>query len=87
MSVFANNIEAMGFDKSGWALIETSADGNTIYMGKPMTADAKPDEPVWTLKCVATAKNENGNEFTQIQFAYKCKWDERASKSIKWKYF
>lgn len=87
MSRFANNMEAMGFDKSGWALVETSADGNVIYMGKPITADAKPDEPVWTLKRIVTTKNENNNELVQIHVAYKCKWSERASKSIIWKYF
>ena len=51
-------MEAMGFDKSGWVIVETSADGNTTYMGKPMTPDAKPDEPIWSIKRIVT--NEKG---------------------------
>lgn len=85
MSVFANNMEAMGFDKSGWVFIETSADGNTIYMGKPMTADAKPDDPVWTIKRIVT--NEKGGIQTiEIRVEHRAKWIDKEKLSYD-KYF
>jgi|GEM_PF-4876357 len=85
MSGFANNMEAMGFDKSGWALVETSADGNVIYMGKPITADAKPDEPVWSIKRIVT--NEKGGIKTiETRIEHRAKWIDKESYSYD-KYF
>lgn len=80
MSIFANNIEAMGFDKSGWVIVETSADGNTTYMGKPMTPDAKPDEPVWSIKRIVT--NEKGGIKTiETRIEHRVKWIDKENYS------
>jgi hypothetical protein len=45
---FGNNIERMGFEKSGWSLIETYPDG-TVYKGKTSNPDAMIDEAVWCI--------------------------------------
>lgn len=69
MSGFANNIEAMGFDKSGWALVETSADGNTIYMGKPRFKDVSEDDCVWYIKRVVKKTSSSGVETIETKTA------------------
>lgn len=69
MSGFANNIEAMGFDKSGWVLVETSADGNTTYMGKPRFDDAAEDDFVWYIRRIVKRTSSSGVETTEIKTA------------------
>lgn len=83
---FANNIEQMAYDKSGWSLIETSADGKYIYMGKPKTETALPDEPVWFIKRIVTIEGKDGSQTIEIKYGPKnSKWDER--ENLTYKYF
>lgn len=84
---FGNNIEAMGFEKSGWSLIETSANGKTIYMGKPTKPDAKPEDPVWLIKMIFMTENKDGSTTVEIKYTEtsRNKWSDRAS--LIYKYF
>ena len=71
---FANNIEAMAFEKTGWAIIETMEDGTT-YMGKPTTEDANLDDAVWVIKRIIT-NVKSGVKTITIGIA-RGKWTER----------
>lgn len=66
---FGNNIEAMGFEKSGWSIIETSADGSTIYMGKPKFEGADTRENVWYIRRITTETDGQGKEIVTIMNA------------------
>lgn len=83
-----NLIESMALDKSCWALVETASDG-TIYMGKPSTEDAKEDESVWYIKRIEKSHTEEGDiiETKIASPAWGCKWTERKTEGISWKYF
>lgn len=82
---FGNNIEAMGFEKSGWSKIATSE--NTTYMGKPMTPDAKDDDPLWTVKKIFNeGTGKDGFEYITITYSQsRVKWSDRAK--LTYKYF
>lgn len=83
---FGNNIEAMGFEKSGWSLVEVSPDKCTIYKGKTFKEDAKPDEPVWFIMRIKIANGKDGTQTIQTEFSStnKNKWDDR--KNLTYKY-
>lgn len=77
---FGNNIEQLGFEKSGWVIIDQSADGNTVYMGKPSTADAKPADAAWHIRKVTTEVQDDGSQLIMTQHAEphgKCVWADR----------
>jgi hypothetical protein len=77
---FGNNIEQLGFEKSGWVIIDQSADGNTVYMGKPSIADAKPADAAWHIRKVTTETQKDGSVLTIIQHSEphgKCVWADR----------
>lgn len=79
MSIFANNMEAMAYDHSGWAIIEESADGNTFYFGKPLVKKAEEHDAVWTIKKVVTSKTSDGRKIVKTYMAagkYNI-WEER----------
>ncbi|MBR4155561.1 MAG: hypothetical protein IKU01_02500 [Bacteroidales bacterium] len=82
---FGNNIEAMGFEKSGWSKIATS--DNITYMGKPMTPDALDDDPVWTIKKIEKGgTGKDGFEYITITYSQnRVKWNER--EKLTYKYF
>lgn len=76
---FVNNIEAMASEKSGWAIIDQSADGSVIYMGKPASDSVKLSDNAWLIKKITTTTNEDGS-IIKTQYAeprYKCSWNER----------
>lgn len=78
--IFGNNIEQMGFEKSGWVIVDQSADGNTVYMGKPSTADAKPADAAWHIRKVTTEVQTDGSQLIMTQHAEpegKCVWADR----------
>ncbi len=78
--IFGNNIEQMGFEKSGWVIVDQSADGNTVYMGKPSTAGAKPADAAWHIRKVTTEDQADGSKITTAQYAEpegKCVWADR----------
>ena len=78
---FGNNIEAMGFEKSGWALVEvqTLSGRQTIYKGKPSKPDALEDDPVWYIQKVEIVHGKDGYEIitTRSTDGFKYKWSER----------
>ena len=77
---FGNNIEAMASEKSGWAIIDQSADGSVIYMGKPVSDTVKLSENAWLIKKITTTTNDDGSQIIKTQYAeprYKCAWNER----------
>lgn len=83
---FGNNIEAMGFEKSGWSKIATSE--NFTYMGKPITPDAADDDPVWTVKRIEHNPNPGKDGYQYITITYsdsRVKWSER--ENLEYKYF
>ena len=78
--IFGNNIEAMASEKSGWAIIDQSADGSVIYMGKPVSDTVKLSENAWLIKKITTTTNDDGSQIIKTQYAeprYKCAWNER----------
>ena len=78
--IFGNNIEAMASEKSGWAIIDQSADGRVIYMGKPVSDTVKLSENAWLIKKITTTTNADGSQIIKTQYAeprYKCAWNER----------
>ena len=77
----ANLMEAMAYDKTGWSLIEESSDGSTIYMGKPLTPDADPRDPLWAIKKITRRTDINGNRVTEIRRSSgnRHKWSEKES--------
>ena len=77
----ANLMEAMAYDKTGWSLIEESSDGSTIYMGKPLTPDAQPADPLWAIKKITRRTDINGNRVTEIRHAIGNRhvWSEKES--------
>lgn len=82
---FGNNIEAMGFEKSGWVVTEVSADGNTIYMGKPSEPEADKNSPKWLVKRVTITVNpETGAQEITTEYSEKhVVWNERESLTYK----
>ena len=84
---FGNNTEQMGFEKSGWSLIEVSPDGQTIYQGRTFKPDALPDEPVWLIKKISIANGKDNSQTFMIQYStsYKEKWEER--KTVRYVYY
>lgn len=62
-----NNIENYAFEKGGWTLIETSADGNVIYMGKGGTL-MQTTEPVWCIKAITKTLSRSGGELISIGY-------------------
>lgn len=78
--IFGNNIEAMASEKSGWTIIDQSADGSVIYMGKPVSDTVKLSENAWLIKKITTTTNDDGSQIIKTQYAeprYKCAWNER----------
>ena len=83
---FGNNIERMGFEKSGWSLIETYPDG-TVYKGKTSNPDAMIDEAVWYIMRTVKVTGKDGSEIYENRVAYplgKCKWTEKESYTYKY---
>ena len=76
---FANRMEAMAFNQSGWHIIEESADGNTIYMGKSMVPDADENDPVWAIKKTTISLRGDGKRVTVIKYAEGCRnrWSQK----------
>lgn len=76
-----NIIETMAFDKSGWKIIEESADGSTIYFGKPMTSDVELSDKVWTIKRTTIEVSDDGTTTTTTKYAAGAanKWTEKES--------
>ena len=84
---FANNLEAMAFDKGGWNRIEISANGEEVYMGKPSTNNASDSDPVWCIKRVTTLTGKDGSQHITIQYAqpaYRCKWTDKEDYEYKY---
>lgn len=79
MSRFANNIEKMAWDQSGWTMIEESADGSVVYMGRPSSPDATLDAPVWCIKRITVTITEDGRRLTEIKRTENCqkRWTDR----------
>ena len=78
--IFGNNMEAMASEKSGWAIIDQSADGSVIYMGKPVSDSVKLSDNAWLIKKITTTTNEDSSQIIKTQYAeprYKCSWNER----------
>ena len=81
---FGNNIEQMGFEKSGWLAIAIS--DNVTYMGKPSTPDAMGDEPVWIVKKIAADTGKEGLQYITIKYSKpNVKWSEK--ENLEYKYF
>lgn len=82
---FGNNIEIMAFEKGEWPVVEISADGNTIYMGRPPHSDASYDEPGWIIKSINIKQNKLGPGCQTIVTGYardprnRVCWDYRYS--------
>ena len=77
---FGNNIEAMASEKSGWAIIDQSADGSVIYMGKPVNDNVKLSDNAWLIKKITTETDGDGSQIIKTQYAeprYKCAWNDR----------
>ena len=89
--MYGNNIENFAFDKSGWQLVEVSADGNTIYMGKTNIATALPEHHAWFIKRITISQTEEGGQLIKTEIAvgendpWENVWDDRAS--LTYKYF
>ena len=84
---FGNNMEAMGFEKSGWSLVEVSPDGCTIFKGKTFKPDALPNEPVWMIARISIANGKDGSRIYQTQYSKtnKNKWEDRKTLSYVYK--
>lgn len=83
---FGNNIEKLGFEHSGWLKVATSE--NITYMGKPSTADALDDEPVWLVKRIEhhSTAGKDGFQYVTTKYSkHNVKWSER--ESLSYKYF
>lgn len=86
-----NNIEKFGFDKGDWQLVEVSADGNTIYMGKTNVATALPEHHAWYIKRVTISATADGGQLIKTEVAvgpndpWEHVWDDRAT--LTYKYF
>lgn len=78
--IFGNNIEAMASEKSGWAIIDQSADGSVIYMGKPASDSVGFSDQAWLIKKITTETKDDGSQIIKTQYAeprYKCAWNDR----------
>ena len=53
---FINNTEKYSFLKGDWPRVEVSADGNTIYMGRPSHPDAELTDNCWFIKKITITK-------------------------------
>ena len=83
-----NNVEKYAFDKGDWQLVEISADGNTIYMGKTNIATALPEHHAWFIKRITISATEEGGQFIKTEVAvgeWKNSWEDRTS--LTYKYF
>lgn len=75
---FGNNSEKLGYYDSPWALTEVSADGNTIYKGRPSVATASEDDPVWYIMKITIQVQSDGSKMITTRCADgKNKWSER----------
>ena len=84
--IFGNNIEQMGFEKSGWQAIATSE--QVTYMGKPSTPDAMAEDPVWLVKKIEhpTDTGKDGLQYITTKYSRpNVKWSEK--ESLEYKYF
>ena len=82
---FNNNIEKLGFEKAGW--LKIAASDEVTYMGKPLTADASDDEPVWIVKKIEhpSAPGKDGFKYTTIKYSPKnVRWSEK--ENLEYKY-
>lgn len=78
--IFGNNIEAMASEKSGWAIIDQSADGSVIYMGKPASDSVGFSDQAWLIKKITTETKDDGSQIIKTQYAepkYKSAWNDR----------
>lgn len=88
---FGNNIERYAFDKGDWQLVEVSADGNTIYMGKTNIATALPEHHAWFIKRITISQTEEGGQLIKTEVAvgendpWENSWEDRTS--LTYKYF
>ena len=87
---FGNINEAMAFEKSGWSLVDISADGSVIYMGKASVDEAEVNDPVWCIKRIKTSRGKDGSQLIETRYAYplyRQSWFEKENiKEENWKY-
>lgn len=62
---FINNTEKYSFLKGDWPMVEVSADGNTIYMGRPSHPDAADDDRCWFIKRIVIETDSSGNQIIE----------------------
>ena len=85
MSQFANNIEKFAFLKADWPMVEVSADGNTIYMGRPSRPDAVESDKSWFIKRVVMKTDDSGNQIYETMCSDNhATWENRHS--LKYQY-
>lgn len=83
---FGNNIERLGFEKSGWLKVATSDE--VTYMGRPETADASDDDAVWLIKKIEhpSAPGKDGFQYITTKYSQRrVRWSEK--ESLEYKYF
>lgn len=81
----ANNIEAMGFEKSGWSLIEeTDGQPRIIYMGKPTNPDAETSDKCWVIRKITITENSESRLTETKKAEGYNSWDDR--KDLDYKY-
>lgn len=80
--MFGNNIEKLGYYDSPWAKVEVSADGSTIYKGRPSNPHANDDDPVWMIVLINVFYDENGNQMIETRRTTdsKNKWSDRKTR-------
>lgn len=83
---FANNIEAMAFDKSGWHRIEILDEGSIVFMGKSLVPDPMPEDNVWLIKKIETLSGKDGSQHIETKYSRpRQSWEDR--KNLEYKYF
>ena len=77
--MFGNNMEKLGYYDSPWAKVEVSADGSTIFKGRPSYPHAGDDDPVWFIIRISFSSGIYGEEIitTECTADSKNKWSER----------
>ena len=77
---FANNTEKYAFLKADWPKVEVSADGNTIYMGRPSHPDAEDSDLCWFIKRIVIETDFSGNQIIETKCSDKnSSWSRRYS--------
>lgn len=84
MSQFANNIEKFAFLKADWPMVEVSADGNTIYMGRPSRPDAVESDKCWLIKKVVITEKPDAQIIQTTVSDNNVAWVDRHSLTYKY---